>query len=252
VPQISVAFWLVKIAATALGWTALKIVFPKLAPTGANSSPPSYAIAAAVTAAGVIGLIWVQLNSRRFDPWSYWCTMVVATICATSAAGLSESVNGVSYPVAGLFLIACFGVILLIWLKRLGTIDLEHVATPDAAAFYWGAIVLSQAAGIGLADFVADAGLGYTGAAAVFAVAVAGMGYAHLKTSTNWTILFWLAFVLTCPVALGIADFLLAPLGHGGLALTPTMAGAILAVTTVAFIYLLPQRSARHSSQSKA
>jgi len=111
--------------------------------------------------------------------------------------------------------------------------------------------MFSQTLGTALGDWTADsAGLGYGGAALVFAGLLALCVVAFAFTSISRTALFWTAFVLTRPLGAVVGDFLDKPLAEGGLALSRYVATFILFATLVTMVLVVPQRPARRADAS--
>lgn len=126
-----------------------------------------------------------------------------------------------------------------------GSISVETVHEPRAELFYWITITLSQTLGTALGDWLADTGgLGYIGAAAVFATALSLLATAYFATNISRVTLFWSAFILTRPLGAAVGDFLDKPLDHGGLAFSRPLASVVLAVAIVLLVALLPKRAA--------
>jgi uncharacterized membrane-anchored protein len=130
------------------------------------------------------------------------------------------------------------------WRWSVGSVSVEHLATPKAEIYYWLTVMLSQTLGTALGDWMADrAGLGYAGSAALFAAGIALVAALYFLTAISRTALFWAAFILTRPLGATVGDFLDKPLAHGGLALSRYAASAVIAVFIIASILLLPQRA---------
>jgi uncharacterized membrane-anchored protein len=101
--------------------------------------------------------------------------------------------------------------------------------------------------GTALGDFLADTGgLGYEGGAFVFGAALAVVAGLYFYTRISRTVLFWAAFVLTRPLGATIGDLLDKPVNQGGLALGRFEASAVLAISIVVCILLIPQRAGQH------
>ena len=114
--------------------------------------------------------------------------------------------------------------------------------------FYWVTIMFSQTLGTALGDWTADtAGLGYTGAAAVFSALLALIVAAYFWTHASRTLLFWAAFVMTRPLGAVLGDFLDKPVSDGGLALSRYSASAALLLFIVACLVLFRHRAATRS-----
>jgi uncharacterized membrane-anchored protein len=112
--------------------------------------------------------------------------------------------------------------------------------------FYWVTIMFSQTLGTALGDWTADtAGLGYTGAAAVFLALLAVIAAVYYWGKVSHTLLFWAAFILTRPLGAAVGDFLDKPVSAGGLALSRYSATAALLAFILAGIVMFRQEAAR-------
>lgn len=114
--------------------------------------------------------------------------------------------------------------------------------------FYWVTIMFSQTLGTALGDWTAyTAGLGYTGAAAVFSALLILIVAAYSWTRISRTALFWGAFILTRPLGAVVGDFLDKPVSSGGLAWSRYSASAALLFFMIACLVLFRQRAATKS-----
>jgi uncharacterized membrane-anchored protein len=126
-------------------------------------------------------------------------------------------------------------------------VNVNTITSPREETFYWITITFSQTLGTALGDWMADSrGLGYVGAAAVFASGLAVLAAAYYWTRISHVLLFWAAFILTRPLGATVGDFLDKPLNHGGLALSRPIASAILIVSIAVLIFVIPQRPGQH------
>src|SRR5439155_9322692 len=116
-----------------------------------------------------------------------------------------------------LLLLACVLASLFAWHKKLGAVDVNTVVSPPQESFYWITITFSQTLGTALGDWIADAGLGYSGGALVFGVGLLVLAVLYFSTRVNHVFLFWAAFILTRPLGATVGDFLDKPLAAGGL-----------------------------------
>src|SRR5205085_5365904 len=119
-------------------------------------------------------------------------------------------------------------------------------------SFYWITITFSQTLGTALGDWIADAGLGYSGGALVFGAALAVLAILYFATRLSHVLLFWAAFILTRPLGATVGDFLDKPVAKGGLELSRPIASAALAIVILVLILVLPQRAGRHPGQAEA
>jgi len=238
VPEVTLIFWIVKIAATTLGETAGDAV--------SMSMDLGYLVGTGIFAVLFVGAVYAQIAAKEFRPFLYWATIIASTTVGTTLADFADRSLGVGYAGGASILFTLVMVSLLTWHRSLGSIAIETVSSPKSEIFYWVTIMFSQTLGTALGDWTADtAGFGYLGAAVVFGALLALVVAAYFWTSVSRTILFWAAFVLTRPLGAVVGDFLDKPLGAGGLALSRYTASAALLAFIVACIVLVPQRAAQ-------
>jgi uncharacterized membrane-anchored protein len=238
VPEVTLIFWIIKIAATTLGETAGDAV--------SMSMDLGYVVGTGIFAVLFVGAVYAQIAAKEFRPFLYWATIIASTTVGTTLADFADRSLGVGYAGGTSILFTLLMVSLLTWHRSLGSIAIETVSSPKSEVFYWVTIMFSQTLGTALGDWTADtAGFGYLGAAVVFGALLALVVAAYFWTSVSRTILFWAAFVLTRPLGAVVGDFLDKPLGAGGLALSRYTASAALLAFIVACIVLVPQRAAQ-------
>jgi uncharacterized membrane-anchored protein len=239
VPEVTLVFWIIKIAATTLGETGGDTVTMTL--------NWGYLVGTALFAAVLAVLVVCQIVARGFRPFLYWATIVASTTFGTTMADFADRSLGIGYSGGSSLLLACLLVTLGVWYFVEGSISVETVATPRIEAFYWTAITFSQTLGTALGDWMADTtGLGYGGGALVFGAALAVLAALYFRTRISRVLLFWAAFILTRPLGATVGDFLDKPLHQGGMALSRPLASAVIAAFIVVCLAVLPQRAGRH------
>jgi len=252
VPAVTLGFWIIKILATTLGETGGDTVtMTWLGETTPHPVPNGYLIGTAIFGVLLIGLVWVQIAARRFNPWLYWATIVASTTCGTTLADFADRSLGIGYPGGSLLLLACVLGSLFAWHRTLGTIDVNTVTGPREESFYWLTITFSQTLGTALGDWIAD-GLGYSGGALIFGAALAVVALLYFTTRVSRVALFWAAFILTRPLGATVGDFLDKGLDKGGLEISRPLASAVFAILIVILIALVPQRPGRHPGAKDA
>jgi uncharacterized membrane-anchored protein len=209
--------------------------------------PGGYLIGTAIFGVLLIGFVVAQIRARNFNAWLYWLTIVASTTLGTTLADFADRSLGIGYLGGSLLLLACVLGSLLVWHRVVGTVNVNTITSPREETFYWITITFSQTLGTALGDWMADSrGLGYVGAAAVFASGLAVLAAAYYWTRISHVLLFWAAFILTRPLGATVGDFLDKPLNHGGLALSRPIASAILIVSIAVLIFVIPQRPGQH------
>ena len=240
VPEITLVFWIIKIAATTLGETGGDAV--------SMSMNLGYLVATAIFAAIFLVAVVAQIRAKGFHPFLYWATIIATTTVGTTLADFADRSLGVGYAGGSSLLFALLMASLAIWYRSLGTISVDTVSSPKAEMFYWVTIMFSQTLGTALGDWTADtAGLGYLGGAMVFSALLALVVAAYYWTTISRTLLFWGAFILTRPLGAVVGDFLDKPLSAGGLALSRYSASAVLLAFILASILIFQPRAAKQS-----
>src|SRR5438045_67048 len=256
VPAVTLGFWIIKILATTLGETGGDTVsmtwLGETTAEAGQSGVNGYLVGTAVFGVALIVLVWLQIRARRFNPWLYWATIVASTTCGTTLADFADRSLGIGYPGGSLLLLACVLGSLFAWYRTIGTVDVNTVTSPREETFYWITITFSQTLGTALGDWIADAGLGYSGGALVFGAGLAVLAILYFSTRVSHVALFWAAFILTRPLGATVGDFLDKPVAKGGLEWSRPLASAVLAVVIVVLILVLPQRPGQHPGQAEA
>ncbi|UGS92171.1 hypothetical protein KOL96_13950 [Ralstonia wenshanensis] len=238
VPEVTLGFWLIKIAATTLGETGGDAV--------SMSMNLGYLVGTGIFAVIFLAAVFAQTKAKRFHPFLYWATIIATTTVGTTLADFADRSLGIGYAGGSCLLLALLLGSLFVWHRTLGSVSVSSVSSPKAEAFYWLTIMFSQTLGTALGDWTADtAGLGYTGAAVVFLALLAIVVAAYYWTTVSRTLLFWAAFILTRPLGAVVGDFLDKPHSSGGLALSRYSASAALLAFMLTAILLFRQRAAR-------
>lgn len=241
VPELTLLFWVIKIAATTLGETAGDAV--------TMSMHLGYLVGTAIFLAVFVGAVAAQIKADRFYAPLFWFVIVATTTAGTTLADFFDRSLGIGYAGGASVLALLLAGSLFWWHRALESVAINHITSRKAEVFYWMTIMFSQTLGTALGDWFADPeaglGLGYQGSAVVFGATLAVVAGLYFWTSVSRTALFWAAFILTRPLGATVGDFLDKPVANGGLALSRYTASACLAVFIVACIVLVRQRAER-------
>jgi uncharacterized membrane-anchored protein len=240
VPEITLLFWIIKIAATTLGETGGDAL--------SMSLNLGYLVSTGIFAVIFVGAVYTQISAARFHPGLYWLTIIASTTVGTTLADFADRSLGIGYTGGSALLLTLLLTSLFIWYRVEGTISVRSVSTPRVEVFYWVTIMFSQTLGTALGDWTADtAGVGYTGGIYVFGGLLLLVVAAYYWTRISRVALFWAAFVLTRPLGAVVGDFLDKPVAKGGLAISRFVAsGALLAIIVLCCLFI-PQRAARET-----
>jgi uncharacterized membrane-anchored protein len=238
VPAVTLGFWIIKILATTLGETG--------GDTVTMTWDLGYLVGTAIFLSAFVVLAIGQIAARKFHPYLYWTTIVASTTAGTTMADFADRSLGIGYTGGSLLLLACVIASLATWYWSEGTVSVNTITNRKAEAFYWITITFSQTLGTALGDWIADAGLGYSGGALVFGAGLLLLAMLYWWTNISRVALFWTAFILTRPLGATIGDFLDKPIANGGLNLSRPLASAVIAVVLIALVLILPQRAGKH------
>lgn len=239
VPEVVLAFWIIKIIATTLGETGGDAV--------SMTMGLGYAIGSVIFIALFVVTVVAQVRANSFHSFLYWSVIVATTTAGTTMADFADRSLGIGYPGGASILFALLIVSLAVWHWSLGSVSVDKITSPKVESFYWTTILFSQTLGTALGDWMADTnGLGYDGGALVFAAGLVLITLAYFHTCISRTFLFWSAFIITRPLGAMLGDLLDKPLDQGGLNLSRYAASATLAAIILACILLVPQRAGKH------
>ena len=211
VPALTLLFWLIKLLATTAG--------EALADTLTSVLPASASLRGALVAALLAGALCLQVRARNCQPWRYWLTVVLASVVGTQIVDTCTDRLQVSL----LFCTIQFSATLLglfgIWFVTEYTLSIRTIHTPRRELFYWATVLCSFALGTALSELATEsAGLGYHFGALTFSLMI-GLTVAAWRLGENSVTTFWIAFVLTRPLGVALADLLSQPRHHDGLGL---------------------------------
>ena len=238
VPELTLLFWVIKIASTTLGETGGDAV--------SMSMDLGYLVSTGIFALIFICFAFIQVKTKRFYPFIYWSTIIATTTVGTTLADFATRSLGVGYLGGSAILLAFLIILLLVWYKTLGTLSVSSISNPKAESFYWVTIMFSQTLGTAVGDWTADSlGFGYGGGALIFSFLLAIIISLYFWTQTSRTVLFWSAFILTRPLGAVVGDFLDKPIAKGGLALDRYTASLVLLILIVVALFIFPQRATK-------
>jgi len=238
VPELTLLFWIIKIAATTLGETGGDAV--------SMSMGLGYLVGTAIFMAVFIAAVIVQVRAEKFHPVMYWFTIIATTTVGTTMADYADRSLGIGYAGGSALLLTLLLASLALWHRTMGTIAVDSVSNPKTEAFYWVTIMFSQTLGTALGDWTADTeGFGYVKGAVLFGTLLAVLAALYFWTKTSRTFLFWSAFILTRPLGAVLGDFMDKPLDHGGLALNRYSTTGALVAFILLCVLAFPHRAAR-------
>jgi uncharacterized membrane-anchored protein len=243
VPEVTLVFWILKIAATTLGETGGDTVTMTL--------NWGYLLGTALFLSLLVVFVICQIAAKKFYPYLYWATIVASTTAGTTMADFADRSLGIGYAGGSTLLFFCLMATLVAWYWSLGSISVTTVDKPRVEAFYWVAITFSQTLGTALGDWLADS-TGYEHGAFVFGGGLVVLAAAYFWTNVSRVFLFWAAFILSRPLGATVGDFLDKSVADGGFNLSRPIASAVIGAFIIVCLLVLPQRAGQHPGQSKS
>ncbi|MDX6351881.1 MAG: hypothetical protein QOF84_6671 [Streptomyces sp.] len=239
-PEVTLAFWIMKIAATTLGETAGDL-FSQTLRLG-------YFLTTVLLFLLFVVTLVVQLRSRRYNPYFYWTVILSTSMAGTTMSdfmnrdasvkyltagatslGWGPQGLGLGYPAGAAILISLLIAIFIAWKLTGQTFAIRDIVTFRGEALFWSAILVSNTLGTSMGDFLSDSsGLGYAGGALLVAGLLAVLAALMRVPAVPNVALFWIAFVLTRPLGATAGDFLTKPVAKGGLDLGTAGSSAVL------------------------
>lgn len=229
-PQITLAFWIMKIAATTLGETAGDLF--------SMTMNVGYAVSSIILLGFFVVLLVAQLKVDQYHPFLYWSVILATSTAGTTMSDFMDRTLGLGYTRGSMLLVSLLIVILIVWRMTTGSLSVTKVRSRKAESFYWAAILVSNTLGTALGDFLADSsGLGFAGGALLISSLLAIIILAHYFTSISTVALFWAAFVLTRPFGATFGDLLTKGPEKGGLGFGTIGSSAVLLTILIALVF---------------
>ena len=201
VPEVTLIFWIMKIAATTLGETGGDTVTMTLS--------LGYLVGTLIFFSLLVILVVLQIAAKKFHPVLYWATIVASTTAGTVLADfLADRSLGVGYAGGSAILLVCLMIVLATWYWSLGfdfwwrrSRRRERKASLLTAVF-------SRSLGTAVGDWIADdTGLGYVGGA-LLAAALAVLVGVYYWTKTPAGCFCSGRYLLRWPLGAMVGDFL--------------------------------------------
>jgi uncharacterized membrane-anchored protein len=244
VPQVALAFWIIKIAATTLGETGGDAL--------SMTMNLGYAVSTLIFLVFFLVAVTAQIKAKSFHRFLYWTVIVATTTMGTTMADFADRSLGIGYAGGSLILFAALLIILGLWRWSAGSISFRDIVSPKVEMFYWTTILFSNTLGTALGDWLADTqGVGFERGALVFAGALAIVAAAYFFTSISRTLLFWTAFILTRPLGATLGDLLTKPRADGGLNLSRISSSLVIAAFMILCILLTSRDAGNHPGENE-
>lgn len=228
-PQITLAFWIMKICATTLGETAGDLLSMTL--------NIGYAVSSLLLISIFLVTLVAQLLSKKHHPFLYWAVILSTSTAGTTMSDYMDRTLGLGYAMGSTILVTILVIIFGFWKYSGLPLDMSKIKTLRGETLYWVAILFSNTLGTALGDFLADSsGLGFRGGALLVGSLIALTVLLRYKTKISGVMLFWIAFVLTRPFGATLGDLMTKLPEKGGLGFGTIGSSAVLAIILIALI----------------
>jgi uncharacterized membrane-anchored protein len=208
VPQVTSAFWVIKIMSTTVGETGADYLAVHVG-LGTKAT-------GAIMAALLCGALVLQLRARRYVPWIYWLSVVLVSVVGTQITDALTDGLGVSLYWSTTVFAVMLAIVFSVWYGVERTLSIHTIVTTRRELFYWTAILITFALGTAAGDLATEAlGLGFTVGVLAFGALITAIGLAYYL-GANAVLTFWLAYILTRPLGASIGDLLSQAREYGG------------------------------------
>lgn len=225
VPEVTWAFWAIKILATTVGETAADFLNIQLG--------LGLQLTSAVMAVLLVGALIAQFALRRYVPAVYWLAVVLISIVGTLITDNLSDGLGVPLWISTTVFSVILAIVFAIWFAAEKTLSIHTIVTSRRETFYWLAVLFTFALGTAAGDFIAESlNLGYVLSLVLFVVAIMIVAGLYRFAKLNAVVAFWIAYILTRPLGASTGDLLSQPVKDGGLGLGTT-------VTSVGFLAVI-------------
>ena len=237
-PQITAAFWIMKITATTLGETCGDWL--------SRTMNVGYRVSTLIFFALFAIALGAQLASKRLHPFLYWTVIVSTSTAGTTMSDYMDRTLELGYTKGAAILITILFCLLAAWRLVVGNISVSAIRTRKAEMFYWITILFSNTLGTAAGDFLADdSGLGFLGGWLLVTGVLGIILVLTYVTRLNRIFLFWFAFILTRPFGATFGDVLTKTPDKGGLDFGRGYSSLILLAILIACIAFMRHRESR-------
>lgn len=226
VPEITIAFWVIKILSTTVGETFADYLNVDV---GLGLQITTWIMGGLL----IVALI-AQFATKRYTSGAYWTVVVLISVVGTLLTDNLTDVLGVELWVSTLFISVLLAITFGIWFFRERTLSIHTIFTRRREAFYWVAVLLTFALGTAAGDLITEGlSLGYVFGTILFGALIGVIVIARSVFNANLVFCFWAAYILTRPLGASIGDLLSQTPADGGIGIGTTITSALFLVIIV-------------------
>lgn len=226
VPEITFAFWVIKILSTTTGETFADYLNVDLG--------LGLTITTAVMGGLLIAALVAQFMTKRYTSGIYWTVVVLISVVGTLITDNLTDVAGLPLWASTTMFSALLAITFGIWFYRERTLSIHTIFTRRREAFYWIAILFTFALGTAAGDLITEGlALGYLVGVILFGSLIGVIAVARFAFRANVVFCFWAAYILTRPLGASIGDLLSQAPADGGLGIGATVTSVVFLVIIV-------------------
>lgn len=227
VPEITFAFWVIKILSTTTGETFADYLNVDVG--------LGLTITTAIMGGLLVAALIAQFATKRYTSGVYWAVVVLISIVGTLLTDNLTDVLGAPLWLSTLVISVLLAITFTIWFIRERTLSIHTIFTRRREGFYWVAVLFTFALGTAAGDLITEGlGLGYVFGVILFAALIGVIAIARFVFHANVVFCFWAAYILTRPLGASIGDLLSQAPSDGGLGLGTTITSVVFLVIIVA------------------
>ena len=228
VPQVTVAFWVIKVLCTTVGETGADLLTDKL---GLGLTMTTYIMGIFLAV-----MLIAQFTLRHYVPGVYWSVVVLLSVVGTLITDNLTDNHGVALTTTTTIFAVALAVTFGVWYGVERTLSIHSIVTIRREVFYWLAVLFTFALGTAAGDLLSERlSLGYLVAALLFA-GVIGLFVLAWRLRFSAVFVFWGAYILTRPLGASIGDLLGQHRSDGGLGLGQLKISVVFLLTITALV----------------
>jgi uncharacterized membrane-anchored protein len=228
VPEVTLAFWIIKIMSTTVGETGADYLAVHV---GLGT-----ALTGAIMGALLVAALIVQLGKRRYVPWNYWLAVVLVSIVGTQITDALTDGLGVSLYLSTVVFALLLATTFTVWYGVEHTLSIHTIFTTRRELFYWAAILMTFALGTAAGDLATEAlGWGFNIGVLAFGAMIAAAAGAYWL-GVNSVLTFWIAYILTRPLGASLGDLMAQAKTYGGLGMGTVFTSLAFLTVIIGFV----------------
>lgn len=248
VPEVTLLFWIAKLATTCFGEAFSDYIF--------FNDYIGRTLAILMGLALIAVCYAIQIAMKRYIPWVYWLAVTAVAIFGTMSADFLNKNLGMPLWGSTVLLLVLQAAVFIAWYRTEGTLNVHSITTFRRELFYWLTVYLTFSLGTAAGDYAAGPlNLGTLDSTLLFLGIIVLPLVAWKWLKLNVVFAFWFAYTITRPLGASFGDWLAVPAPYGdGLQIGTgpiSLVSGIVLLAIVATVGILHQRSQKATAASE-